>query len=100
MVEVKYYETVSARKNNEVLGVFNINIVPETIPEVDEELIGKKATDGTDIYELEVARREKKVEKAILDCKSRAMEKVREIVGESGVLVANIVESEESGESV
>ena len=95
MVEVKYYETVSARKKNEVLGVFNINIVPDTIPGVSEELRGKKATDGTDIYELEVARREKKVEKAIFDCKCRALDKVREIVGDSGVLVANIIEESE-----
>ena len=95
MVEVKFYETVSARKNDVALGVFSIDIVPEVIPEVSEDLKGKTATDGTDVYALEVARRERKVEKARLDCKCRAMEKVRSIIGGVGVLVANIIEESE-----
>lgn len=95
MVEVRFWETVSQRKKEEPIGVFNINIVPEEIPEVSEDLKGKTDREGRDLYELAVARRKEKVEKAILDCKFAACDKVREIVGSEGVLVANIIEEEE-----
>lgn len=88
MVEVKYWETNSQRKNEEPIGVFKIDITPVEVPEVDEKLAGKKR-------ETALKQREKKVEKAILDCKFAALDKVREIVGYEGVLVANIAEEEE-----
>lgn len=88
MVEVKYWETNSQRrKNEEPVGVFNIDITPIAVPEVDERLTGEAR-------EVAVKQRAKKVEKAILECKFKALDKVREIVGYGGVLVANIVESE------
>lgn len=95
MVEVRYWETNSQRKKEEPIGVFNIPIVPEDVPEVDENLKGHTNADGEDLYELAVKRRNRKIEQAILDCKFAALDKVREIVGYEGVLVANIVESEE-----
>ena len=89
MVEVRFWETNSQRKKNEEpVGVFNIDITPVTVPEVSERLTGEAR-------EIALKQRAKKVEKAILDCKFKALDKVREIVGYEGVLVANIVESEE-----
>ena len=88
MVEVKYWETNSQRKKEEPIGVFNIDITPVAVPEVDERLTGEAR-------EIALKQRAKKVEKAILECKFKALDKVREIVGHEGVLVANIVESEE-----
>ena len=95
MVEVKYWESNSQRKNEEPIGVFNIPIVPEDVPEVSENLKGKTDSEGTDLYEIATKRRREKIEKAILNCKFRALDKVREIVGYEGVLVANIVEESE-----
>lgn len=94
MVEVKFWETVSQRKKEEPLGVFNIDVVPADVPEVSEKLRGHLNQNGEDLYELAVARRNRKIEKAILDCKCAALDKVREIVGYEGVLVANIIEEE------
>lgn len=90
MVEVKFYENTTARKNNEVLGVFNIKINPEVIPEVSDNLKGKIDSQGNDMYAAATERRAARVERAILDCKCAALNKVRSIVGEQGVLVASI----------
>lgn len=87
MVEVKYYETVTARKNEEVLGVFNINITPKEIPPIDEALKGEEA-------EKALIKRSIAVEQAKKDCEFAALDKVREIVGRDGVLVAKIIEKE------
>ena len=88
MVEVRYWETNSQRKKEEPIGVFNIDITPVEVPEVDERLTGEER-------EIALKQRAKKVEKAGLECKFKALDKVREIVGHEGVLVANIVENEE-----
>ena len=85
MVEVRYWETNSQRKKEEPIGVFNIDITPATVPEVNERLTGEER-------EIALKQRAKKVEKALLECKFKALDKVREIVGHEGVLVANIVE--------
>lgn len=92
MVEVKFYENPSARKKNEVFGVFNIPIVPEVIPATSEELKDKFTTSGKNMYELAEELRNKKVEKAILECKERAINMVREYIPEVGVFVATLVE--------
>ena len=88
MVEVRFWETNSQRKKEEPIGVFNIDITPVDVPEIDERLTGEKR-------EVALKQRARKVEQAILDCKFAALDKVREIVGYEGVLVANIVENEE-----
>lgn len=92
MVEVKFYETVTARKKNEVFGVFNIPIVPDEIPVTSEELKDKFTTSGKNMYELAEELRNKKVERAILECKEKAIDKVREYIPEAGVLVASLIE--------
>ena len=92
MVKVEYYETNSARKKGEVLGVFGIKFEPETIPEVDKKLKGKTTSSGKDLYELAVQHRKEKMEKANKDCVDAALEKVRSIVGTEGVLVASLEE--------
>ena len=94
MVEVKFYETATARKSNEALGVFNVKITPVKVPEVSDTLKGRVDADGNDLYEVSCARRAKKVAQAVLDCKSAACDKIRSIVGPNGVLVASIVEEE------
>ena len=94
--EVKYYRTVTERKSaKKAYGVFYPVIEIPEIPEVSENLKGLKATDGTDMYEEATKRREQKIEKALLDAKFAACDEVRAIVGENGVLVANIVNEEE-----
>lgn len=71
--EVKYYKTTTDRKKGrEPFGTFYPEIEIAEIPESDVE---KRA-------------------KALLDAKFAACDEVRAIVGETGVLVANIVEEE------
>lgn len=93
MVRVDYYENAKAKRLGNVLGTFNIDIVPDEVPEVDPKLKGKKLEDA-------IAKREQKLDEAIKNCQFAALDKVREIVGLSGVLCATIVEEteEESGE--
>ena len=94
--EVKYYRTVTERKSaKEAYGVFYPMVEIAEVPEVSETLRGLVDANGEDLYEAEVKRREKKVEKALLDAKFAACDEVRAIVGESGVLVANIMNEEE-----
>ena len=93
--EVKYYRTVTERKTaKEPYGTFYPVVEIAEIPEVSENLKGLADANGEDLYEAEVRRREKKIEKALVDAKFAACDEVRAIVGESGVLVANIVDEE------
>ena len=103
MVEVKFFQTATMRKtgvmkDGEVCGTFFVNITPQEIPAVCEELKGKKTASGEDMYEIAVERRNKAVEKAILDCKFLACDKVRGYIGPEGVLVASIPEEETPAE--
>lgn len=94
MVEVKFYESVTTRKQGVVFGVFNIPINPEEVPATSEKLKGKFTTSGKDMYELAEACRAKRVEKAVFECKEQAIDRVRAYIPESGVLVASIVAPE------
>ena len=98
MVEVKFYETATARKKGEVFGVFNIPINPEEVPATSEKLKGKFTTSGKDMYELAEACRTKRVEKAVFECKEQAIDRVRAYIPKSGVLVATIVVPEDKTE--
>ena len=103
MVKVDYYETATMRKtgkmkDGEIRGTFLVNINPEEVPEVSENLKGKTDREGNDLYELAVARRNKKVEQAIIDCKFKACDMVRELTGPEGVLVASIPEPDTTEE--
>lgn len=89
MVEVKVYETVTAKKNGEVLGVFNIKVSPEVVPEINPKLKGKEKEEA-------LAKREKLVDEAIKNCQFAALDKVRELVGINGILVATIIPEEEN----
>ena len=108
MVRVDYYENARAKKNGEILGTFNIDIVPVEVPEVDEKLKKKTKTvteaDGTtrevNLYDEAVEKRAKKMDEAIKDCQFAALDKVREIVGVNGVLVATIIEEESDEQEV
>ena len=95
-VKVEYYESHTARLAKDCLGVFTIKTSPEKIPEVSEKLKGKTASLGEDMYEAAVERRAAKVESAILECKNAAINKIRDIVGPLGVLVAYIVDEEKT----
>lgn len=88
MVEVRFWETNSQRKKEEPIGVFNIDITPREVKPVNTELTGKELQADKQRYEEQTA-------KALLDCKFAALDKVREIVGYEGVLVANIIEESE-----
>ena len=88
MVEVKYWETNSQRKKEEPIGIFSIDITPKEVTPVNTKLTGKK-------LQADKKRFEEETEKALLDCKFAALDKVREIVGYEGVLVANIAEESE-----
>ena len=91
MVRVDYYENAKAKKEGNVLGTFSIDIVPDEVPEVDSKLKGEK-------LEKAITRREQKLDEAIKNCQFTALDKVREIVGLTGVLVATIIEEEENDE--
>ena len=104
MVKVEYFETATMRKTGkmkegQIKGTFFVNIVPDEIPEVtpvDPKLTGKAKEDAQAKYEKDLAKRTVAVEEAILTCKFRACDAVRELIGieEGGVLVASIVEEE------
>lgn len=85
MVEVKFYETVGARKKNEALGVFSIPIVPEEVAPIDETLKGEA-------LEKALVKRSIKLEIARKNCEDAALNKVRDLIGVTGVLVAKIIE--------
>lgn len=86
-VEVKYYETNSARKNNEVLGVFTIPVIPREVKPVNEELEG-------DALERDKARFAADVDKADLALRTDALKRVHEITHWTGVLVARVLPEE------
>lgn len=106
MVKVEYFETATMRKtgkmkNGEVRGEFYVNINPEEIPEVpeiDEALTGKERELALAKREKALKKRERDIEQAILDCKFAACDKVRELTGPEGVLVASIPEPETTEE--
>ena len=88
-VIINFYETVTARKNNEALGVFTVPTEVVIPAPVNTELKGKA-------LEKDEARYAKEVEAAPKDAQFKALDKIREIVGTLGVLVAeSIVEEEE-----
>ena len=87
MVEIKFYETVGDRKKNEALGVFNVRIVPEEVAPVDETLKGAK-------LEKALIKRSVEVQKARKACEDAALDKIRDLIGGTGVLVAKIIEEE------
>lgn len=97
-VTVKLYETKTALRSNKAIGVFTIELEPEQFPVVSEALKGKTTTSGKDLYELAVERRATQVERAITACKENAINKVRDIVGPLGILVATIEAPEEPKE--
>lgn len=100
MVEVKYFETATMRrtgkmKDGEICGTFFVNIVPEEIPEVpeiDKKLKGQEKADALAKREQDLKKRELDIEQAVLTCKFRACDMVRELTGPDGVLVASIPE--------
>ena len=106
MVKVEYFETATMRrtgrmKDGEMCGTFFVNIVPEEIPEVpeiDKKLKGEEKKDALAKREKALKKRELDIEQAILTCKFRACDKVREITGSEGVLVASIPEDNEEEE--
>lgn len=105
MVKVNYYETATMRKTGkmkegEVKGEFFVNITPKEIPEVseiDSTLKGKEKEKAIKKREADLKQRERDVEQAILTCKFRACDMVRELTGHGGVLVASIPEQTEEG---
>lgn len=105
MVEVKYFETATMRKtgkmkDGEIRGEFFVNITPKEIPEVpeiDSTLKGKEKEKAIKKREADLKQRERDVEQAILNCKFRACDMVRELTGHSGVLVASIPEPKTEG---
>lgn len=88
-VRVDYYETKTARMKNEVLGTFVIPVTPREVKPVNEELTGKA-------LERDKARYAEEVDKADLALRTDALNKVHEITGWKGVLVANIIPEEEN----
>ena len=106
MVKVEYFETATMRKtgkmkDGEIRGEFFVNIVPEEIPEVPEieaGLKGKELKEAIARRERAIKKRELDIEQAVLDCKFRACDMVRELTGPEGVLVASIPEPEEEEE--
>ena len=102
MVKVEYFETATMRrtgkmKEGAIRGEFFVNINPEEIPEVpeiDEALTGKEREVALAKREKELKKRESDVRQAVLDCKFKACDMVRELTGPEGVLVASIPEPE------
>lgn len=88
MINVRYYRTNSERKKEQVYAEFNTRIEPAEVKPINTTLSGKKLTADKKRYEDEVA-------KALLDAKFAALDEVREIVGNDGVLVAYEVEESE-----
>lgn len=86
-VEVKFYETNSARKANEALGVFTIPVIPMEVKPVNEKLEGDK-------LEKDKARFAADLDKADLKLRTDALAKVHEITHWQGVLVANVLKEE------
>lgn len=84
-VEVKYYENNSARKANEVLGVFTIPVIPREVKPINTELKGEA-------LERDTARFEEETDKADLALRTDALARVHEITHWTGVLIANVKE--------
>ena len=88
-VEVKYYENNSARKRNEVMGVFNIEVTPREVKPVNTKLKGEALAKDKERFAEET-------DKAELAIRTDALNKVHEVVGWGpGILVANIKKEKE-----
>ena len=87
MVEIKFYETVGDRKKNEALGVFNVRIAPEEVAAIDETLKGKR-------LEQALIKRSIAVAKAKKECEDAALDKIRDLIGCTGILVAKIIDED------
>lgn len=87
-VIINFYETVTARKKNEALGVFTVPVDMRVPKPINTELEGEKLEKDTERYN-------KEVEEAPKDAQFKALDKIREIVGTTGVLVAERIEEEE-----
>lgn len=88
MINVRYYRTNTERKKEQVYAEFNTQVVPAEVKPVNVTLTGKRLEEDKKRYENEVAD-------ALLDAKFAALDEVREIVGNDGVLVAYEVEESE-----
>lgn len=88
-IEVKYYENNSAKKKDEPLGVFNIEVTPREVKPVNTKLKGEA-------LERDEQRFKDETDAADMALRTDALDKVHEIVGWSRcVLVANIKKEEE-----
>lgn len=108
MIKVDYFATATMRKTGkmkegEICGTFFVNINPVEIPEVpplDPELKGAEKEQATKRRDAAIKKRDQNVAQAILDCKFKACDMVRELTGPEGVLVASIpVEPEKETQS-
>ena len=87
-VEVLYFKNNSARKKNEVMGVFTIEVEPREVRPVNEKLKGKKLAEDK-------ARFVEETDKAEFAIRTDALNEVHEVVGWGpGILVANINKEE------
>lgn len=87
-VRVDYYENNSARKKKEILGTFVVQVEPREVKPVNEELKGKA-------LERDKARYAEEVDKADLELRTKALDKIHEITGWTGILVANVIPEKE-----
>ena len=81
MINVRYYRSNSEKKQEKVFGVFFTQAEPKAVKPVDETLKGKELAKDKARFEDESA-------KALLDAKFAALDEVRALVGQEGVLVA------------
>lgn len=88
MINVRYYRTKTERKQDKVFGEFFTQTEPREIRPVNAELVGKA-------LEKDQRRFNEETERALFDAKCAALDEVREIVGEGGVLVAYEVNEKE-----
>lgn len=96
MVEIKVYANHRARKKNEAVAIFKIDIVPE---EVEVREIPDERKDDPDYIEAEKQRYEQRVEQSLMDCKTTAIQMVRDLCAEVAnngvpILVAKLEEPE------
>ena len=87
MVEIRFYETVGARKKNEALGGFNVRIVPAEVAPVDEKLKGEK-------LEKAIVKRGIAIQQARKECEDAALDKITDLIGGTGILVAKIIDED------
>ena len=88
MINVRYYKTVTARKKEEVYAEFNTQIEPAEVKPINTTLTGKELEKDKKRYEDAIAQ-------ALLDAKFAALNEVRDLIGNDGVLVAYEVEESE-----